>query len=175
MRIEDVKTKVEVSPVFYVLHFSNPIFHVVVHVGSAGRSNGAAPGSLALGGAVVNGLYAPTRALWYADFRAKLLSFPAGKHDDQVDALGLIGQVLDKKSLHPSRRRNTSATHAVERASPSPLDHSGSASRSSRWQRPAARTDYEHVAGECAEHQQVTLREVDEFGCSVNQHKPKSD
>jgi hypothetical protein len=25
-----------------------------------------------------------------------MLSFPAGKHDDQVDALGLIGQVLNK-------------------------------------------------------------------------------
>jgi len=24
------------------------------------------------------------------------LSFPAGKHDDQVDALGLIGQLLDQ-------------------------------------------------------------------------------
>ena len=28
--------------------------------------------------------------------RSELLSFPAGKHDDQVDALGLIGQLLDK-------------------------------------------------------------------------------
>jgi len=26
------------------------------------------------------------------------LSFPAGKHDDQVDALGLVGQLLDKIS-----------------------------------------------------------------------------
>jgi hypothetical protein len=24
------------------------------------------------------------------------LSFPAGRHDDQVDALGLVGQLLDK-------------------------------------------------------------------------------
>jgi hypothetical protein len=31
-----------------------------------------------------------------ADLRAELLSFPAGKHDDQVDALGLVGQLLDK-------------------------------------------------------------------------------
>lgn len=42
------------------------------------------------------GLYVPMRVSWYADFRAELLSFPAGKHDDQVDALGLIGQVLDR-------------------------------------------------------------------------------
>jgi len=31
------------------------------------------------------------------------------------------------------------------------------------------------VAGERADHQQVALREIDEFGCSVDQHKPKSD
>jgi hypothetical protein len=29
-----------------------------------------------------------------------LLSFPAGKHDDQVDALGLIGQLLDKMTAY---------------------------------------------------------------------------
>jgi hypothetical protein len=44
----------------------------------------------------LDGLYVPMRAPWYADFRAELLSFPGGKHDDQVDALGLIGQVLDR-------------------------------------------------------------------------------
>jgi predicted phage terminase large subunit-like protein len=44
----------------------------------------------------LDGLYVPERAPWYANFRAELLSFPAGKHDDQVDALGLIGQLLDK-------------------------------------------------------------------------------
>ena len=44
----------------------------------------------------LDGLYVPERAPWYANFRAELLSFPAGKHDDQVDALGLIGQLLNK-------------------------------------------------------------------------------
>jgi hypothetical protein len=38
----------------------------------------------------------PAGAPWLADFRAELLSFPAGRHDDQVDALGLIGQLLDR-------------------------------------------------------------------------------
>jgi phage terminase large subunit-like protein len=33
---------------------------------------------------------------WYPELRSELLSFPAGKHDDQVDALGLVGQLLDK-------------------------------------------------------------------------------
>lgn len=42
------------------------------------------------------GLHVPVGEKWYADLRAELLSFPAGKHDDQVDALGLVGQLLDK-------------------------------------------------------------------------------
>lgn len=44
----------------------------------------------------MNGLYVPINAPWYADLRSELLSFPAGKHDDQVDALGLVGQLLDR-------------------------------------------------------------------------------
>jgi predicted phage terminase large subunit-like protein len=43
----------------------------------------------------LDGLYVPHTASWYPDLRSELLSFPAGKHDDQVDALGLIGQLLD--------------------------------------------------------------------------------
>jgi hypothetical protein len=31
-----------------------------------------------------------------AAFLSELLNVPAGKHDDQVDGLGLIGQVLDR-------------------------------------------------------------------------------
>jgi predicted phage terminase large subunit-like protein len=42
------------------------------------------------------GLYVPTRAPWYAALRSELLSFRAGKYDGQVDALGLIGQLLDR-------------------------------------------------------------------------------
>ena len=44
----------------------------------------------------LNGLYVPTNAPWYAELRSELLSFPSGRHDDQVDALGLVGQLLDK-------------------------------------------------------------------------------
>lgn len=40
-------------------------------------------------------LMVPKFAPWLADFKHELLSFPAGKHDDQVDALGLFGQLLD--------------------------------------------------------------------------------
>ena len=41
-------------------------------------------------------MYVPARAPWLADLKAELLAFPRGKHDDQVDALGLVGQLLDK-------------------------------------------------------------------------------
>jgi predicted phage terminase large subunit-like protein len=44
------------------------------------------------------GLYVRQGAPWFSDLRAELLSFPAGKHDDQVDALSLVGQLLDKIS-----------------------------------------------------------------------------
>ncbi len=58
----------------------------------------------------MNGLYVPMHAEWYPALRSELLSFPAGKHDDQVDALGLIGQVLDRmtsgqKPKEPERMR----------------------------------------------------------------------
>ena len=44
----------------------------------------------------MRGLYIPSDAPWRKDFEAELLRFPAGVHDDQVDALGLIGQLLDR-------------------------------------------------------------------------------
>jgi len=44
----------------------------------------------------LEGLYVPSNAPWLAEFKREMLSFPAGKHDDQVDALGLIGQLLDQ-------------------------------------------------------------------------------
>jgi predicted phage terminase large subunit-like protein len=52
----------------------------------------------------LDGLYVPIHASWYPAFRSELLSFPAGKHDDQVDALGLVGQLLDRMMAgeHPA-------------------------------------------------------------------------
>src|SRR5262249_32502039 len=46
-----------------------------------------------------NGLYVPTKAPWVPSSQPDLLSFPAGKNDDMVDALGLIGQLLDQVSI----------------------------------------------------------------------------
>jgi predicted phage terminase large subunit-like protein len=50
-------------------------------------------GRLAVGGLVV-----PASAEFWPEVRSELLSFPAAKHDDVADALGLIGQILDRMS-----------------------------------------------------------------------------
>ena len=49
-------------------------------------------GRLAVGG----GILVPTHVEWWANVRAELLSAFAGAHDDCADALGLIGQILDR-------------------------------------------------------------------------------
>nr|WP_052402999.1 phage terminase large subunit [Roseomonas aerilata] len=41
-------------------------------------------------------LHLPRTAPWRLAFEAELPTFPAGRHDDQVDALGLVGQLLDR-------------------------------------------------------------------------------
>src|SRR6185312_4406411 len=61
----------------------------------------------------LDGLYVPVQAPWYEQFRSELLTFPTGRHDDQVDALGLLGQLLDhmvagskpRQSVKPQRDR----------------------------------------------------------------------
>jgi predicted phage terminase large subunit-like protein len=65
------------------------------------------------------GLYVPTNAPWFPDFRSELLSFPAGKHDDQVDALGLVGQLLDRmvlgrKPSEPDKPKNISGYKSAD-------------------------------------------------------------
>src|SRR5262249_37238744 len=48
------------------------------------------------------GLFVPQHAEFLPVLKTELLSFPAGQHDDIVDALGLIGQILDRMSPgHP--------------------------------------------------------------------------
>jgi predicted phage terminase large subunit-like protein len=53
-------------------------------------------------------VYLPEKASWVNDFTSELLMFPAGKHDDQVDAFGLIGRMLDEliKGVVPKPRDN---------------------------------------------------------------------
>lgn len=43
----------------------------------------------------MQGLLVPRDASWLPELKSELLAFPGGKHDDQVDALGLVGQLLD--------------------------------------------------------------------------------
>jgi predicted phage terminase large subunit-like protein len=43
----------------------------------------------------VNNIFVP-QADWWPEVRAELLSFPASRFDDCADALGLIGQILDR-------------------------------------------------------------------------------
>lgn len=43
----------------------------------------------------LDGLHYLASAPWRADFEAELMAFPAGKFDDQVDSIGLCGQLLD--------------------------------------------------------------------------------
>src|SRR5262245_55721076 len=72
----------------------------------------------------IDGLYVPTSAPWFTDFRAELLSFPARRHDDQVDALGLVGPLLDVMvdGRHPPKRepkqpKSGYSTYEVEKES----------------------------------------------------------
>lgn len=67
----------------------------------------------------LEGLYVPINAPWYADFRSDLLSFPAGKHDDCVDAIGLVGQLLDTmmtgdEPKKPEPKQDQSGYSAIE-------------------------------------------------------------
>jgi predicted phage terminase large subunit-like protein len=58
----------------------------------------------------MQGLYVPMAAPWFPDFRSELLVFPNGNNDDQVDAISLIGQVLDK--MMPGERAKPPAPKA---------------------------------------------------------------
>ena len=61
----------------------------------------------------MDGLYLPADAPWVPEFRHELLTFDAGRHDDQVDASGSIGQLLDR--MRPGRA-------AAEVAPPRPTE-----------------------------------------------------
>ncbi len=43
--------------------------------------------------------HVPADAPWLSDFISELMSFPVGVHDDQVDALGLVGQLMDRMEM----------------------------------------------------------------------------
>jgi predicted phage terminase large subunit-like protein len=47
----------------------------------------------------LDGLFYPRVAPWVADFLNEVLSFPAAKYDDQVDALSVVGQLIDHMAV----------------------------------------------------------------------------
>lgn len=47
----------------------------------------------------MQGLHVPVDAPWLADLLSEMMSFPVGVHDDQVDALGLVGQLIDRMGM----------------------------------------------------------------------------
>jgi predicted phage terminase large subunit-like protein len=61
----------------------------------------------------LNGLYYKQDAPWFVEFKNELLRFPVGKHDDQVDALGLVGQLLDK--MVSGRKTNDTQQRTIGR------------------------------------------------------------
>ena len=43
---------------------------------------------------------------WTNELIAEMIKFPSGKHDDQVDALGLIGRMLEEMRRSPEKKRS---------------------------------------------------------------------
>jgi predicted phage terminase large subunit-like protein len=50
------------------------------------------------------GLYIHRDAPWKTDLISEMMSFPVGVHDDQVDALGLVGQLMDRMFAGTSKK-----------------------------------------------------------------------
>jgi predicted phage terminase large subunit-like protein len=63
------------------------------------RSDKAVRAQSIRGRIAVHGLRVPEGAPWLTDLVNEMMSFPVGRHDDQVDMLGLIGQILDRMEL----------------------------------------------------------------------------
>ncbi|MEN6545302.1 MAG: phage terminase large subunit [Armatimonadia bacterium] len=73
----------------------------------------------------LDGLYVPADAPWKADLITEMMSFPVGVHDDQVDALGLVGQLLDKMFKNAPEKveqKQTFSDYATKHATAEPDD-----------------------------------------------------
>lgn len=72
----------------------------------------------------MEGLYISPDAPWRADLISECLRFPAGVHDDQVDALGLAGQLLDKmlNGAKPKAEGQTLPSSGYRAATPARRD-----------------------------------------------------
>lgn len=59
--------------------------------------------------AAMGKVYLPHNAPWVADLLTEMINFPAGKHDDQVDTLGLVGRMLDQMVAGKTPAKTTPA------------------------------------------------------------------
>jgi len=82
----------------------------------ASRGDKAVRAQSIRGRAAMVGLYLPAQADWRSTLEAEMLTFPAGKHDDQVDALGLVGQLLDHMAATKVAKTTPKASVAVYRS-----------------------------------------------------------
>lgn len=68
------------------------------------------------------GLRYPRNAPWVTDLISEMMSFPVGVHDDQVDALGLVGQLLDRMmSAKPTKQPEQARTPPPGKFIPPPV------------------------------------------------------
>ncbi len=58
-------------------------------------------------------VFFPVQKPWFSELKRELLNFPAGKTDDQVDAFGLVGQVLDKMFSVVPEYKKTAETKII--------------------------------------------------------------
>lgn len=81
------------------------------------------------------GLYVQKDAPFVNDLINEMMSFPVGVHDDQVDALGLAGQLMDRmfKGSHPEPNKrvydNSAVPDTLDEWIAPPLEHIGNRRR----------------------------------------------
>jgi predicted phage terminase large subunit-like protein len=96
-----------------------------------------------IGRMALDGLRVAPDAPWIADLEAELLAFPAGKHDDQVDGLGLIGQLLDVMSAGRVEKPPEQPRFAIQAAPGGIQINLGELARQHLQRRAAMRGEYE--------------------------------
>ena len=77
-----------------------------------GRHDKAVRAQTIRGRMAMERLYVPEHAPWLEPLRSELLMFPAGATDDQVDALSLVGQLLDQARLRSEAEADGAGSEA---------------------------------------------------------------
>ncbi len=69
----------------------------------------------------LSGLYIAEDAPWLSDVISEMMSFPVGVHDDIVDMLGLVGQLMDKMATGQRPKEEQRQDYGAVYAKPLPL------------------------------------------------------